>query len=150
MIKNIIKYTLFGLVLSFAFTALTIYFIKPREDVIINFPKNWQLIWLVIINCVGIFSHFIARWITPVTVKGLNKIGNNKKVIAVFTTLSTVSGLIGLIIGRVLMSMHKTADVAFLAIGDIIIFFVFMLFSYFVLYLIFEYKYIVEKQKNER
>lgn len=65
MVKNILKYSLFGLAASFAFAAFTIYLLEPRENLISELPQYWQVIWLVLLNAAGIVSHFAARLIIP-------------------------------------------------------------------------------------
>ena len=149
MIKNVIKYSIAGLLLSFAFSAITIYFIKQRDDIVLGFPENWQLMWFFVINCVGFLSQLIARWLTPAIVKWLNKNNNNKKFIAITTISSTAVSFIGMGIGYSLILINKISNILFLALYDIILFSVLMLFTNFFMYLIFEYKYIFEKQKNE-
>ncbi len=149
MIKNIIKYSLFGLAISFVFAAVTISLVKQREDVINNFPAYWQVLWLIILNCTGVLSHFAARFVTPVFLK--RKILNNKIFLIL---LSIATFLFAVLLGGrrgsgMLIPMHKTANLGLLIGLDIAVFFGLMVFAYSVMYLIFEYKYVLaEQQKN--
>ena len=149
MIKNILKYSLLGLAVSFIFAAITISLVKQREDVINNLPSCWQVLWLIILNCTGILAHFAARFVTPVFLK--RKILNNKIfLILLCIFLAVFMVLLG---GRrgsgMLIPMHKTANLGLLIGLDIAVFFGMMVFAYSVMYLIFEYKYVpAEKNKN--
>lgn len=149
MIKNIIKYSLLGLAVSFIFVAITISDVKHRDDVINNFPEYWQVLWLIILNCVGVLSHFAARFVTPIFLK--RKLQNNKIfIILSFVFLAAFYVLLG---GRrgsgILISMHKTADLGLLIGLDTAVFSGLMLFVYSVMYLILEYKYVLEKNEKQ-
>ncbi len=152
MIKNILKYTLFGLAASFAFAVFTIYMIEPREKLISELPQYWQVIWLVLLNIVGIFSHFAARWTIPFIARISKK---HKKAPVIFLAVFVVivfvlsGGKYGARHGRGLfVVMHETADIMAIAVFDIILFFLIMLILYCVICVVTEFKK-TEKTKND-
>ena len=151
MIKNILKYSLLGLAVSFIFAAITISLVKQREDVINNFPSYWQVLWLIILNCTGILAHFSARFLTRITLK---KNLLEKKAFAVVSLICIAFAMIFFgYRGRngMWMPMHKTAAITHLMLIDISVFFCFMIFVNAFMYLILEYKYVpAEKNKNEK
>ena len=152
MIKNILKYSLFGLAASFAFAAFTIYLLEPREKLISELPRYWQAVWLVLLNIVGIFSHFAARFSIPLVAR-VSK--NYKKAPVIFLAVFVVivfvlsGGKYGARHGRGLFFiMHETAGITSVAALDIILFFFIMLISYFVICVVTEFKK-TEKTKND-
>ena len=152
MIKNILKYTLFGLAASFAFAVFTIYMIEPREKLISELPQYWQVIWLVLLNIVGIFSHFAARWTIPFVVQ-ISKKHEKTPVIflVVFLVITFVlsGGKHGARHGNGLFfKIHETLDITVVAVFDLILFFFIMLISYYVMCFVTEFKK-TEKTKNE-
>ena len=152
MIKNILKYTLFGLAASFAFAVFTIYMIEPRENLISELPKYWQVIWLVLLNIVGIFSHFAARFSIPLVASVSKK---HKKAPVIFLAVVFVfvivlsGGKHGARHGNGLFfKIHETADIMAIAVFDLILFFFIMLISYCVICVVTEFKK-TEKTKND-
>ena len=152
MIKNILKYSLFGLAASFAFAVFTIYLLEPRDDLISELPRYWQAVWLVLLNAVGITAHFAARLIIPLVAR-VSKKHEKAPVIflAVFVVIVFVlsGGRYGARHGRGLfIIMHETAGITSVAALDIILFFFIMLISYFVICVVTEFKK-TEKTKND-
>ena len=152
MIKNILKYTLFGLAASFAFAVFTIYMIEPRENLISELPKYWQVIWLVLLNIVGIFSHFAARFSIPLVARVSKK---HKKAPVIFLAVFVVivfvlsGGKHGARHGNGLFfKIHETLDITGVAVFDLILFFFIMLISYCVICVVTEFKK-TEKTKND-
>lgn len=151
MIKNILKYALFGLIVSFIFAVFTISVVKHREDVINNFPTYWQVLWLIILNCTGVLAHFAARFVTRITLK--NKLLEKTTFLMFFLVCVAFAMVFFGYRSKsgVWIPMHKTAAITQIMWIDIGVFFVFMIFAYSVIYLILEYKYVLaEQQKNEK
>ncbi len=148
MLKNILKYSLFGLAASFAFAVFTIYMIEPREKLISELPQYWQVIWLVLLNAAGIAACFTARFITPRLLKIQKKYEKFVAVILSLFYLFVIIMLGGrLSHGGLLVDMHEALAVEALAAVDVLTFFCLMLVAYFILYILFEYKY--KTQKND-
>ncbi len=152
MIKNILKYTLFGLAASFVFAVFTIGLLEPREKLISELPHYWQVVWLVLLNIVGIFSHFAARWTIPFVVQ-ISKKHKNLPVIFLVVFLAIVFVLSGGKHGSrngsgLFYIIHETVDITVVAVFDIILFFFIMLISYYVICFVTEFKK-TEKTKNE-
>lgn len=151
MIKNILKYTLFGLAASFVFAVFTIGLLEPREKLISELPHYWQVVWLVLLNIVGIFSHFAARWTISFVVQ-ISKKHKNLPVIFLVVFLAIVFVLSGGKHGSrngsgLFYIIHETVDITVVAVFDIILFFFIMLISYYVMCFIMEFK--TKKTKNE-
>lgn len=151
MIKNILKYALFGLAASFVFAIATIKLLEPRENLISELPQYWQAIWLVLLNAAGIAACFTARFLTPHILKVQKK---NEKFLIVMMCLfyAFVMIMLGgrLSKGGLLLPMHESFSAEALAAIDILTFFCLMLTAYFVLYIIFEHKYKTQKNDEQK
>lgn len=153
-VKNITVYVLTGIILSYVYAVYTVYLIKPREEIILNFPENWQILWLLLLNCVGVFSYFAARKTCPL-VFGIK----NKKIFEfVFTAYALIFVLIITILsGRYTVgfhtgffgTLHEKYGIIFISGFDIILFFIIMFVVYQFLYAVREYRFLSEKEEKE-
>ena len=134
MVKNILKYSLFGLFLSLCFTTVTVLLlIKNRTDLPIDLNGYIKYIWFLIISADVAAAFFTAKVTAPWGIK--------KFQIGVRINGRTVKSVISVIIAVCIIvswftKIHLNSVFYIILSYDLFVFFVLALVVYFVMFVI--------------
>ena len=130
LLIRLIKYVVFGFICSFAFSGLTVYYLKPKVALLDNINPYWQVIWLGVLCLCCVIAFLIAIAITHVVIMRSNKKTEGEGKQKRFSKIGLGVGGATTTIGSVFINNHF--GVKGVAAFNIMFFVVIMSLSYFV------------------
>lgn len=135
LLIRLIKHIIFGVICTFVFSGLTIYYLKPKVALLDNIHPHWQVIWFGVLMLCCVISFLIATAITRVVIMRSNKKAEGDGKQKRFSKIVLGVGGAVATIGSVFINNHLGIDG--IAVFNIIFFIIIMSLSYFafILYL---------------